>query len=135
MEWFQQPAAEQHEKVNGYCKPKSPQDTTDVKWTPPEGESGGSDSCGGTVGSELTELQELKTKESEDEEDKEEREVVSASKDPKGDQIKNEKQSSDQEEDGKQNHSAASSYTGKAFIFFQISGEARHPLTIAHLGP
>lgn len=132
MEWFQQPAAEQHDKVNGYCKPESPQDTTDVRWTPPEGESGGSDSCGGTTVSELIEL---KTKESEDEEHKEEGEVVSASKDPKADQVKNEKQSSDQEEDGKQNHSAASSYTGKTFILFQNSSKACPLLISANLGP
>lgn len=116
MEWFQQTATEQHDKVNGYCKPKSPQDTADVRWTPPEGESGGSDSCGGTSVSELTDLQEVKGKESEDEEDKEEREVVPASKGPKGDRTKKEKQSLDQEENSKQNRSVASSYTGKTFI-------------------
>lgn len=135
MEWYQQPAAEQHEKVNGYCKPKSPQDTADVKWTPPEGESGGSDSCGRIAASELTELQELKSKESEDEERKEEREVVSPSKDPKGDQIKNEKPSSDQEEDSKQNHSAASSYTGKTLFYFKFQGKHVLLLTIANLEP
>lgn len=116
MEWFQQTATEQHDKVNGYCKPKSPQDTADVRWTPPEGESGGSDSCGGTSVSELTDLQEVKGKESEDEEGKEEREVVPASKGPKGDRTKKEKQSLDQEENSKQNRSVASSYTGKTFI-------------------
>lgn len=116
MEWFQQTATEQHDKVNGYCKPKSPQDVVDVRWTPPEGESGGSDSCGGTSVSELTDVQELKGKESEDEEDKEEREVVPASKGPKGDRTKKEKQSLDQEENSRQNRSVASSYTGKTLI-------------------
>ncbi len=110
MEWFQETATEQHDRVNGYCKPKSPQDTADVRWTPPEGESGGSDSCGGTSVSELTDLQELKARESEDEE---EQEVVSASKGLKGDQKKKEKENQNQEENSKQNNSAASSYTGK----------------------
>lgn len=118
MEWFQQTATEQHDRVNGHCKPKSPQDTADVRWTPPEGESGGSDSCGGTSVSELTDLQELKARESEDEEDKEEKEVVPPSKGLKGDQKKKEKESPDQDENNhsKQNSSAATSYTGKAFI-------------------
>lgn len=114
MEWFQETATEQHDRVNGYCNPKSPQDTADVRWTPPEGESGGSDSCGGTSVSELTDVQELKARESEDEEDKEEKEVVPASKGLKGDQAKKEKESP--EEKNKQNSSAATSYTGKIFI-------------------
>lgn len=119
MEWFQQTATEQHDRVNGYCKPKSPQDTADVRWTPPEGESGGSDSCGGTSVSELTDLQELKARESEDEEDKEEKEekeVVPASKGLKGDQKKKDKEGLDQEENSKQNSSAASSYTGETRV-------------------
>ncbi|XP_051281137.1 peroxisome proliferator-activated receptor delta b [Dicentrarchus labrax] len=113
MEGFQQTATEQHDRVNGYCEPKSPQDVADVRWTPPEGESGGSDSCGGTSVSELTDLQELKARESEDEEDKEdkERDVVPASKGLKGDQKKKEKESLDQEENSKKNSSAATSYT------------------------
>lgn len=114
MEWFQQTDTEQHDKVNGHCKPKSPQDTDDVRWTPPEGESGGSDSCGGTSVSELTDLQELKAKESEDEEDREDSEGAPVSKCPKGDRTKKEKQSSDREENSKQQ--AASSYTGKNSI-------------------
>ena len=117
MEGFQQPATEQHDGVNGYCKPKSPQDTADVRWTSPEGESGGSDSCGGTSVSELTDLQELKARESEDEEDKEEKEVAPGSKGLKGDQKKRENECLDQEDSNhnKQNSSAASSYTGKSF--------------------
>lgn len=115
MEGFQQTAIEQHERVNGYCEPKSPQETADVSWTPPEGESGGSDSCGGTSVSELTDLQELKARESEDEEDKEEKNVLPASKGLKGDQKKREKENLDEEQNNhsKQNNSAASSYTGK----------------------
>lgn len=118
MEGFQKTATEQNDRVNGYCKPKSPQDTSDVRWMPPDGESGGSDSCGGTSVSELTDLQELKARESEDEEDKEEKEVVPASKGLKGDQKKKEKENLDKEETNhsKKNSSAASSYTGKTFI-------------------
>ncbi|XP_038578647.1 peroxisome proliferator-activated receptor delta-like [Micropterus salmoides] len=112
MEGFQPTATEQHDRVNGYSSPKSPQDTADVRWTPPEGDSGGSDSCGGTSVSELTDLQELKARESENEEDKEEKEAVPASKGLKGDQKKKEKESLDEENNhSKQNSSAASSYT------------------------
>lgn len=98
MEWFQQTDTEQNEKVNGCAEP-------------PEGESGGSDSCGGTSVSEATDLQELKTQESESEaeEDKEEREAVPASK--KSERTRKEKKSVDGEEH-KQNRSAASTYTG-----------------------
>lgn len=109
MEWFQQSDTEQHDKVNGHCKPKSPQDAVDVRWTPPEGESGGSDSCGAMSVSELTDLQELKANESEDEEDKEETEV--ATKGSKGGRTTKEKQNLDGEESSKQK--AASSYTGE----------------------
>lgn len=111
MEGFQQTAAEQHDKANGYGEPRSPQDTADVRWMPPEGESGGSDSCGGTSVSELTDLQELKARESEDEEDKEEKEAAPASKGPKGDQKKKERESPDQEVNSKQVSSATASYT------------------------
>lgn len=114
MEWFQQSATEQTDRVNGYCKPKSHQDTADVRWTQREGDSGGSDSCGATSVSELTDLQELKAKESEDEE--EEREAAPTSKGAKDEQMKTEKQSSDREENTKQQRSAASSYTGESFI-------------------
>lgn len=113
MEWFQQSDTEQHDKVNGHCKPKSPQDAADVRWTPPEGESGGSDSCGAMSVSELTDLQELKANESEDEEDKEVSEGA-ASKGSKGDRTKKEKQNLDGEESSKQK--AASSYTGEDWI-------------------
>lgn len=118
MEGFQKTAKEQHDRVNGYCEPKSPQDTADVRWTAPEGESVGSDSCGGTSVSELTDVQDLKARESEDEEDKEEKDIVPASKGQKGDQKKKEKESQDQEENdhSRQNSSAASSYTGETFI-------------------
>nr|XP_020474163.1 peroxisome proliferator-activated receptor delta [Monopterus albus] len=100
MEGFQQTATEQHNRVNGCCKPKSPHNTYD--------ESGGSDSCGGASVSDLTDLQELKTRESEDEEEKE---VEPDSVGLKGDQ-KN-KKSLDQEENihSTQNSSAALSYT------------------------
>lgn len=117
MEGFQQTAKEQHDRVNGCCEPRSPRDTADVRWMPPEGESGGSDSCGGTSVSELTDLQELKARESEDEEDKEdkgdkkEKEPVPASKSPKRDQKKRERESVDQEVNSKQISSAAGSYT------------------------
>uniref|UniRef100_A0A3Q0QY12 Peroxisome proliferator-activated receptor delta b n=1 Tax=Amphilophus citrinellus TaxID=61819 RepID=A0A3Q0QY12_AMPCI len=99
MEGFQQPAAEKHDGLNGYCEPKGPQDAADVRWTPPQGESVGSDSCGGTSVSEVTDLQELKGRESEDEEHKEEEEeeVVPASKYPKRDQKKRRKEGEDQE--------------------------------------
>lgn len=113
MEWFQQSDTEQRDKVNGHCKPKSPQDAADVGWTPPEGESGGSDSCGAMSVSELTDLQELKANESEDEEDKEESEGA-ASKGSKGDRTKKEKRKLDGEESSKQK--AASSYTGEDWI-------------------
>lgn len=121
MEGFQQTATEQHDSVNGYCEPKSPQDAADVRWTSPEAESGGSDSCGGTSVSELTDLQELKARESEDEEDREEKEAVPVSKGLKGDQKKREKESLDQDENNhsKQNSSAASSYTGKTSRAFK----------------
>lgn len=110
MEWFQQSDTEQHDKVNGHCKPKSPQDAADVRWTPLEGESGGSDSCGAMSVSELTDLQELKANESEDEEDKEETEAA-VSRGSKGDRTKKEKQNVDGQESSKQK--AASSYTGE----------------------
>uniref|UniRef100_A0A3Q0QY58 Peroxisome proliferator-activated receptor delta b n=1 Tax=Amphilophus citrinellus TaxID=61819 RepID=A0A3Q0QY58_AMPCI len=103
MEGFQQPAAEKHDGLNGYCE-----------WTPPQGESVGSDSCGGTSVSEVTDLQELKGRESEDEEHKEEEEeeVVPASKYPKRDQKKRRKEGEDQENSyNEQNSSASSSYT------------------------
>uniref|UniRef100_A0A3Q0QVN5 Peroxisome proliferator-activated receptor delta b n=1 Tax=Amphilophus citrinellus TaxID=61819 RepID=A0A3Q0QVN5_AMPCI len=114
MEGFQQPAAEKHDGLNGYCEPKGPQDAADVRWTPPQGESVGSDSCGGTSVSEVTDLQELKGRESEDEEHKEEEEeeVVPASKYPKRDQKKRRKEGEDQENSyNEQNSSASSSYT------------------------
>lgn len=119
MDGFQQNAAEQHDRVNGYCKPKSPQDTTDVRWTATEAESGASDSCEGTSVSELTDLQELKSRDNEEEEDKEEDDAGPASKGLKGDQQKREKESPDRKENdhGKQNSSAASSYTGKEMLF------------------
>lgn len=118
MEGFQQTAAEQHCGVNGYCEPKSPEDMADVRWTPPEGESGGSDSCGGTSVSELTDFQELKARGSDDEEDKEENEVVSASKGLKGDQKKEDEENVEKEEDNhsKQKSSGATSYTGKTLF-------------------
>lgn len=108
---------EQHDRVNGHCKPKSPQDPADVRWTSPEGESGGSDSCGGTSVSELTDLQELKAMESDDEEEKV-KGVVPPSKGLKVDQKKKEKESLDHKENNcsKQNSSAATSYTGKSYI-------------------
>lgn len=118
MEGFQQTATEQHDRVNGFSEPKSPQDTTDVRWTPPKGESGGPDSCGETSVSESTDLQELKARESEDEEGKEEeKEVAPASKGLKEDQKKKKKEDQDHEENNhsKQNSSASSSYTGKTF--------------------
>lgn len=122
MEGFQQPATELQERVNGYCQPKSPQEMADVSWTPPERESGGSDSCGATSVSELADLQELKARESEDEDEKKTTttDVVPASKGLKRDQKKTEKENLCEEENNhsKQNDSAASSYTGKAFTFY-----------------
>lgn len=97
MEWFQQADTEQKEKVNGCAEP-------------PEGESGGSDSCGGTSASEVTDLQELKAPESEGEEDKEEREGVPASKAEPSERAR--KKSEDGEEH-KQKSSATSTYTGE----------------------
>lgn len=101
---------DQHDKVNGHSKPKSPQDSADVRWTPPKGKFGGSNRCGGTSVSELTDRQELKAKQREDEEEKE---VVPPSEGLKGDQRKKEKESLDKEENNhsKQNSSAASTYT------------------------
>lgn len=101
MEWFQQTNTEHNDKVNGYCKP-------------PEGESGGSDSCGGTSVEEVTDLQELKPHESEDEEDKEDTEVAPAAKGQKGDWTIKGRKSLDREE-CKQNRQASSTYTGKSF--------------------
>ncbi|KAM9855705.1 peroxisome proliferator-activated receptor delta b [Aulostomus maculatus] len=109
MEGFQQSATEQHGRLNGYSEHMPPQDTADVRWTAPEGESGGSDSCGSTSMSKLTDLQDLKGSEIKDEEDKAE---TPASKNLKGDQNKKEKESPDQEKDHNSlNSSAASSYT------------------------
>ena len=130
MEGFQKSAEEQHNRVNGYCEPKSPQDTADVRWTTPERESAGSDSCGGRSVSELTDVQDLKARESENEEDKEDKEVVPASKGLKGDQKKREKESQDPEENdhSRQNSSAASSYTGETFTsnsHLMLSGKLR----------
>lgn len=118
MEGLQQPATEKLDGLNGYCKSKCPQDAADVRWTPPQGESVGSDSCGETSVSEATDLQELKGRESEDEEHKEvKKEVVPASKHPKRDQKKRRKEGEDQENsNNKQNSSTSSSYTGKTFI-------------------
>uniref|UniRef100_A0A668RDM4 Uncharacterized protein n=1 Tax=Oreochromis aureus TaxID=47969 RepID=A0A668RDM4_OREAU len=115
MDGFQQTAPEKHDGVNGYCEPNSPQDAADVRWTPPQAESVGSDSCGATSVSEVADLKELKRRESEDEEEKEEKEEkegVPASKYPKRDQKKRRKEGEDQENsDNKQNSSASSSYT------------------------
>ncbi|KAF7654275.1 hypothetical protein LDENG_00071640 [Lucifuga dentata] len=121
MEGFQQTEAEQHDRVNGYRQPRSPQDAADVRWNAPETESGASDSCEGPSVSELTDLQELKSRENEEEdeeeeeeeeeEDKEETDDEPASKSLKGDQQKREKENLDQNEHGKQNSSSASSYT------------------------
>lgn len=116
MDGFQKTAPEEHDGVNGYCEPKCPQDAADVRWTPPQAESVGSDSCGATSVSEVADLKELKRRESEDEEEKEEEEAVPASKYPKRDQKKRRKEGEDQENSGnKQNSSASSSYTGKTF--------------------
>ncbi|XP_034028206.1 peroxisome proliferator-activated receptor delta b [Thalassophryne amazonica] len=112
MEVFQQTATQQHERVNGYFEPTSPQDTADVRWMAPEGESGGSDCCGRTSVSEQTDLQEMKAGDSEDEENKEENEVVSTADVLKINQHKKETESLDQEEnDDIQQNSAAPSYT------------------------
>ncbi|XP_034445635.1 peroxisome proliferator-activated receptor delta b [Hippoglossus hippoglossus] len=113
MEGFQPTVTEQHDGVNGYCEPKSPQDAADVRWTSPKRESGGSDSCGGASVSELTDVQELKARESEDEEDRVKKERVPVSKGLKGDQKSKEKEHLDQEKNNhsKQNSSGASSYT------------------------
>lgn len=97
MEWFQQADTEQKEKVNGCAEP-------------PEEESGGSDSCGGTSASELPDLQELKAPESEGEEDKEEREAAPPSKAEPSERAR--KKSEDAEEH-KQKSSATSTYTGE----------------------
>ncbi|XP_054639637.1 peroxisome proliferator-activated receptor delta b [Dunckerocampus dactyliophorus] len=103
MEGLQQTATEQHNRVNGYCQPNSPQDTADVRWLAPEVESRGSDSCGAASVSDHTDLEDLKARESEDGEDKEEQEDSSGQR---GDQER--KESPDEEN----NHSsAASSYT------------------------
>ncbi|XP_008316411.1 peroxisome proliferator-activated receptor delta b [Cynoglossus semilaevis] len=110
MEGFQQTDTE-HNKVNGYCKPRFPQDNADVRWTSPVGESGGSDSCGATSVSELTDLQELKARESDDDEDRDETEVVSVPKGPNGDQKSPENHDQEENDHSKQNSSAASSYT------------------------
>lgn len=122
MDGFQQTAPEEHDGVNGYCEPKCPQDAADVRWTPPQAESVGSDSCGATSVSEVADLKELKRRESEDEEEKEEKEVVPASKYPKRDQKKRRKDGEDQENSGnKKNSSASSSYTGKTFHSLKFS--------------
>ncbi|MEQ2157354.1 hypothetical protein GOODEAATRI_001003 [Goodea atripinnis] len=60
MDGFQQTATEQHSRVNGYCEAGSPQGKADVRWTPPEVESAGSDSCGAASVSETTDLQQLR---------------------------------------------------------------------------
>ncbi|XP_056896408.1 peroxisome proliferator-activated receptor delta b [Takifugu flavidus] len=95
MEWFQQADTEQKEKVNGCAEP-------------PEGGSGGPDSCSGTSASEVTDLQELKAPESEGEEDKEEPEALPASKAEPSERAR--KKSEDGEEH-KQKGSATSTYT------------------------
>lgn len=99
MEWFPQTDAELKEKANGCGEPA-------------EGESGGSDSCGGTSVSEAADPHELKTQESESEaeEDKEEREEGPASKGQTSERRRKEKKSADGEEH-KQNRTAAA-YTG-----------------------
>lgn len=106
MDGFQQTATKQH-KSNGYCEPKSPQDTADERWTTAEGDSGGSDSCGANSVSEPTDLLQLKNRENEDDEDR-------SDKGLKGDQKMREDEENDQ---SKQTISAASSYTGKKHAF------------------
>ena len=122
MEGFQPTVTEQHDGVNGYCEPKSPQDAADVRWTSPKRESGGSDSCGGASVSDMTDMQELKARESEDEEDRVKKEKAPASKGLKGDQKSKEKEPLDQEKNNhsKQNSSGASSYTGKTLFLRHV---------------
>uniref|UniRef100_H3DCC4 Peroxisome proliferator-activated receptor delta b n=1 Tax=Tetraodon nigroviridis TaxID=99883 RepID=H3DCC4_TETNG len=99
MEWFQQTGAEQQEALNGCAEP-------------PEAESAGSDSCGGTSASEAADPQELKTQESgsEAEEDKEEREAAPASQAQNSERTGTEKESVHGEEQ-KCSAAAASAYT------------------------
>lgn len=99
MEGLEQTATEQH-RVNGFYEPQSPRDMADVRWTGTEGDSGGSESSGGTS------VSELKGRDSEEEED-------SAAKCLTGDHKRTEEESSpDQEnEQSRQTISAASSYT------------------------
>lgn len=112
MEGFQQT-----DRVNGYCEPGSPQDTADVRWTAPGGETGGSDSGGGTSVSELTDLQDLKARESEDGEEKEEKEEMPTSEGLTGDQKKREKERPAQDNNhSRQKSGAASSYTGETVL-------------------
>lgn len=103
MEGLQHPAPEQHNRVNGYRLPSSPEDAAD-KWPTPQGESQGSDSSRGASASEHVDLDQPKCPES-DVEVKEELEDVSSQ------QGKRERRESADEEN---NHSsAASSYTGE----------------------
>ncbi|XP_054905586.1 peroxisome proliferator-activated receptor delta b [Poeciliopsis prolifica] len=111
MDGFQQSATEQHSRVNGYCEAKSPQDQADVRWTPPEVESAGSDSCGAASASETTDLREVKTRESEDEEDKEEEGEALPSRGLKGEQRKKQKDGENQDSSHSKDNGASSSYT------------------------
>lgn len=114
MEGFQQTATEQHSRVNGYCEARSPLDEADVRWTPPEVESAGSDSCGAASASESTDIREVKTRESEDEEDEAEKGEVLSARGPLGEQKNNQKEDENQDScHSLQNNSASSSYTGK----------------------
>ncbi|XP_015246632.1 PREDICTED: peroxisome proliferator-activated receptor delta [Cyprinodon variegatus] len=112
MEGFQQTATEQHSRVNGYCEARSPLDEADVRWTPPEVESAGSDSCGAASASESTDIREVKTRESEDEEDEEQKGEVLSARGPLGEQKNNQKEDENQDScHSLQNNSASSSYT------------------------
>ncbi|XP_014864937.1 PREDICTED: peroxisome proliferator-activated receptor delta [Poecilia mexicana] len=111
MDGFQQTDPEQHSRVNGYCEAKSPQDKADVRWTPPEEESAGSDSCGAAGASETTDLRDVKTRESEDEEDKEEKGEALPSRGTKGEQRKKQKDGENQDSSHSKDNGASSSYT------------------------
>lgn len=127
MERFQT-AAEQRDEVNGHGAPVSPPDEVEVKWTPPKAESGGSDSCEGTM-PEPPDLRGLKSPGSGDEEDKEEAEEALPTKGLRGDQKKRQREGQEEENDpSKKSNSASSSYTGK-----DRNVHFRHPLDFNYL--
>ncbi|KAM4610475.1 peroxisome proliferator-activated receptor delta b isoform 2-T3 [Polymixia lowei] len=95
MDGLQQPATEQHDRVNGRSEQNSPQDTAGVRWPIQEGDSGASDCSKGDNVPEVPDLHVLRASKGGDEEEEEEeekRDGSPASRGLNGDQQTGEKE-------------------------------------------